>query len=117
MRRVFIGLENINPDNLMAAKKKQNKITEYRKMLLAWKQAKVLTYCGYIIGFPNDTPERMLRDIEVVQNELPIDLLEFFFLTPLPGSEDHASSCTRASGWIRTSTSTISITAWRTIRR
>ena len=35
--RVFIGLENINPDNLAAAKKRQNKITEYRKMLLAWK--------------------------------------------------------------------------------
>jgi radical SAM superfamily enzyme YgiQ (UPF0313 family) len=33
--RVFIGLENINPDNLAAAKKRQNKITEYRKMLLA----------------------------------------------------------------------------------
>ncbi len=39
VRRVFIGLENISPDNLAAAKKKQNKITEYRKMLLAWKHA------------------------------------------------------------------------------
>ena len=33
--RVIIGLENVNPDNLAAAKKRQNKITEYRKMLLA----------------------------------------------------------------------------------
>jgi hypothetical protein len=31
--RVFIGLENINPENLKAAKKPQNKITEYRAML------------------------------------------------------------------------------------
>ena len=31
VRRVFIGIENINPANLMAAKKRQNKITEYRK--------------------------------------------------------------------------------------
>ena len=30
VRRVFIGLENINPDNLLGAKKRQNKITEYR---------------------------------------------------------------------------------------
>ena len=89
VRRVFIGLENVSPDNLAAAKKKQNKITEYRKMLLAWKQAGVLTYCGYILGFPNDTPERIRRDIAVIQRELPVDILEFFFLTPLPGSEDH----------------------------
>src|SRR6516165_5428959 len=33
VRRVFIGLENINPDNLIAAKKRQNKITDYRQML------------------------------------------------------------------------------------
>ena len=52
VKRVFIGLENINPANLMGAKKRQNKITEYRKMLLAWKNARVLTYAGYIIGFP-----------------------------------------------------------------
>jgi radical SAM superfamily enzyme YgiQ (UPF0313 family) len=89
VRRVFIGLENINPDNLAAAHKRQNKITEYRKMLLAWKGARIITYCGYIIGFPNDTAESVIRDVEIVKKELPLDVLEFFFLTPLPGSEDH----------------------------
>ena len=87
--RVFIGLENINPANLIAAKKRQNKITEYRKMLLAWKQAGVITYAGYILGFPADTPESIREDIEIIKRELPVDILEFFFLTPLPGSEDH----------------------------
>ena len=89
VRRVFIGLENINPENLMAAKKRQNRITEYRNMLLAWKSARVITYAGYIIGFPNDTVESIQQDIDVIKKELPIDLLEFFQLTPLPGSEDH----------------------------
>jgi hypothetical protein len=89
VRRVFIGLENINPANLAAAKKKQNKITEYRKMLLEWKQAGIITYAGYIIGFPGDTVESVLHDVEVIKRELPVDLLEFFYLTPLPGSEDH----------------------------
>ncbi len=89
VKRVFIGLENVNPANLKDAKKRQNKITEYRQMLLAWKKWKTITYAGYILGFPTDTPERIMHDIEVVKNELPVDILEFFFLTPLPGSEDH----------------------------
>ena len=87
--RVFIGLENINPDSLMGAKKRQNKITDYREMLLQWKKARVVTLAGYILGFPNDTSETIRRDIGIIQRELPIDILEFFILTPLPGSEDH----------------------------
>jgi radical SAM superfamily enzyme YgiQ (UPF0313 family) len=87
--RVFIGLENINPDNLVAAKKKQNKIIEYRRMLLAWKAQGIFVYAGYILGFPGDTSESIHRDIEIIQRELPLDLLEFNILTPLPGSEDH----------------------------
>jgi hypothetical protein len=87
--RAFIGLENINPDNLAAAKKRQNKITEYRKMLLAWKAQGILTLAGYILGFPADTAGTIRRDIAIIQKELPLDILEFFCLTPLPGSEDH----------------------------
>lgn len=89
VKRVFIGLENINPDSLLGAKKRQNKITDYRQMLLAWKHAGIVTYCGYILGFPGDTPESIINDIEIIKRELPVDMLEFFYLTPLPGSEDH----------------------------
>lgn len=89
VRRVFIGLENINPDNLMAAKKRQNKITDYRVMLQQWHNFGAYTWAGYIIGFPMDTKESLLRDVEIIKRELPLDVLEFFFLTPLPGSEDH----------------------------
>ena len=89
VKRVFIGLENINPDSLLGAKKRQNKITDYRQMLLAWKHVGIVTYCGYILGFPGDTRESIIHDIEVIKRELPVDLLEFFYLTPLPGSEDH----------------------------
>ena len=89
VRRVFIGLENINPDNLLAAKKRQNKITEYRAMLQKWHEHGAITFAVYIIGFPGDTRESILRDIEIIKRELPLDVLELFMLTPLPGSEDH----------------------------
>ena len=89
VKRVFIGLENINPESLLGASKRQNKITDYRQMLLAWKKVGIVTYCGYILGFPGDTQETILHDIEIIKRELPVDLLEFFYLTPLPGSEDH----------------------------
>ena len=87
--RVFIGLENVNPENLLGAKKNQNKISEYRTMLLAWKARGIITLAGYILGFPADTRETIRRDIEIIKNELAVDALEFFCLTPLPGSEDH----------------------------
>ena len=54
-----------------------------------WKEHGCTTVAGYILGFPSDTPETIVRDIEIIKKELPLDCLEFFFLTPLPGSEDH----------------------------
>jgi len=92
VKRVFIGLENIDPDNLIAAKKKQNHIADYRELLLKWRKHRCITYCGYIIGFPADTPESVVRRIEVIQRELPLDILQFSCLTPLPGCEDHAKA-------------------------
>jgi hypothetical protein len=99
VKKTYIGLENINPANLMGAKKKQNKITEYRKMLLEWQKAGILVYAGYITGFPADTAESILNDLEVIKRELPIDVLEIHYLTPLPGSEDH-QKLFRAGKWM-----------------
>ncbi|GJL62792.1 MAG: hypothetical protein NPIRA04_14460 [Nitrospirales bacterium] len=86
---IFMGLETLNPQSLVGAKKRQNKIWEYRAMLQAWKSHGCTIVAGYILGFPQDTPESIAHDIEIIKKELPIDLLEFFCLTPLPGSEDH----------------------------
>jgi hypothetical protein len=58
-------------------------------MLQQWREHGAITYAGYIIGFPGDTKASILRDVEIIKRELPLDILEFFMLTPLPGSEDH----------------------------
>jgi len=87
---VFIGLENINPDNLATTGKSQNRITDYREMLLAWKQFPVTICAGYIVGLPFDTKESLMRDVEIIKRELAIDHIFFTMLTPLPGSADHA---------------------------
>jgi len=64
--RVFIGLENINRESLVGAKKLQNRISEYRIMLQAWHSVGAVTYAGYILGFPIDTPESIRRDIGII---------------------------------------------------
>lgn len=99
VKRVFIGLENINPENLAAAGKRQNRITEYRAMLQEWMNRGAYTFAGYIIGFPGDTKESIVRDIEIIKRELPLDVLELFYLTPLPGSKDHLDMY-RAGAWM-----------------
>lgn len=87
--QIFIGLENVNSDNLEAVGKRQNRVEEYRDMFLAWKRHPVVITCGYIIGFPNDTYESVMHDIAILKDELAVDTLYLNYLTPLPGSEDH----------------------------
>jgi uncharacterized radical SAM superfamily protein len=96
---IFIGLENINPDNLEGAKKRQNRIEEYREMLMAWKKHGCIIVCGYIVGFPNDTKDSILRDVDIIKAKLPIDLLYLNYLTPLPGCEDH-KKLQASGGWM-----------------
>jgi len=94
-KQVFVGLESINPANLKEMKKNQNKITEYRKMFQAWRAQQVVTYAGFIMGLPGDTPETVMRDLEIIQREIPVDMIEISILTPLPGSEDHKNLYTK----------------------
>jgi radical SAM superfamily enzyme YgiQ (UPF0313 family) len=75
--RVFIGLETINAVNVVHAKKRQNKIGAYREMPQAWRAAGIMTFCGYIPGFPENTADSIAHDIEVLKRELPVDCLEF----------------------------------------
>lgn len=101
--QAFVGIESLNPDNLNFATKYQNtderqnrhKIEEVRKHVLDkyrrvvdnWHRVGVSVHAGYMLGFPFDGPDcgriaaRTLRKIG-------FDIVSFFIMTPLPGTED-----------------------------
>lgn len=100
----FVGFESFNPLNLMAATKFQNTerrernlelseakkrvIEKYRRVVDNWHRAGIAVHCGYMIGFPYDTPESgQQAALDLI--EVGVDLASFFIVTPLPGTEDH----------------------------
>ena len=87
--QVFIGMESVNPENLKAEGKGQNKVEEYRSIIEEWHDAGVVVHTGYIIGLPWDTGEGVRRDLRFLMEEIQPDQASFFMLTPLPGSHDH----------------------------
>lgn len=87
--QVFLGMESLNMENLKAAGKKQNRVSEFRQMIEAWRKQGIMTHVGYIIGFPHDSIASVQRDVRMLADEIGVDLASFFVLTPLPGSEDH----------------------------
>jgi len=87
--QVFIGMESVNPQNLEAEGKKQNKVEEYRSIIKEWHDAGVLVHTGYIIGLPWDSTEQVAADVRFLIDEVEPDQASFFMLTPLPGSHDH----------------------------
>jgi radical SAM superfamily enzyme YgiQ (UPF0313 family) len=87
--QIFIGLESIRPANLKAAGKTQNKAAEFRAMIDAWHRAGIACHVGYILGFPDDTPESIAQDVRDLRETLEVDQASFFMLTPIPGSRDH----------------------------
>jgi radical SAM superfamily enzyme YgiQ (UPF0313 family) len=100
----FVGFESFNPLNLMAATKFQNTerrernlelseakkrvIEKYRRVVDNWHRAGIAVHCGYMIGFPHDTPDSG-REAALDLIEVGVDLASFFIVTPLPGTEDH----------------------------
>jgi radical SAM superfamily enzyme YgiQ (UPF0313 family) len=87
--QVFLGMESIRAANLKAAGKTQNKAAEYRDMIATWHRAGIACHVGYILGFPEDTPESIAQDVRDLGEALEVDQASFFMLTPIPGSADH----------------------------
>jgi radical SAM superfamily enzyme YgiQ (UPF0313 family) len=87
--QVFIGMESVNPRNLKAEGKPQNKVEEYADIIREWHEAGILVQTGYIIGLPFDTQEQIRSDVQHLMDAVQPDVASFFMLTPIPGSHDH----------------------------
>ena len=90
VKRVFIGLENINPDNL-AGRQEDARTRSPNTARCCWPGRTPASSPMPATSSASRTTrvESIMHDIDVIKRELPVDLLEFFYLTPLPGSEDH----------------------------
>jgi hypothetical protein len=99
--QVFIGLESLNPKNLEAAGKRQNRLAEFRTLIDAYRAEGINTHVAYIIGFPFDTPASVSQDLRRLQDEVGPEQASFFMLTPLPGSQDHLALVSRGAAMDR----------------
>ena len=99
----FVGIESLNPDNLAYATKYQNTddrqhklkleearahvINKYRRVVENWHRVGVSVHAGYMLGFPFDGPD-CGRVAAQTLRKIGFDIVSFFIMTPLPGTED-----------------------------
>ncbi len=105
--QAFIGIESLNPDNLNYATKYQNTedrqhrlrleeaqarvINKYRRVVDNWHRVGVSVHAAYMLGFPFDGPD-CGRIAAKMLKQLGFDIVSFFIMTPLPGTEDQVRS-------------------------
>ncbi len=101
--QAFVGIESLNPDNLNFATKYQNTddrqhkmkieesrarvIDKYRRVVENWHKVGVSVHAGYMLGFPFDGPD-CGRVAAQTLRKIGFDIVSFFIMTPLPGTED-----------------------------
>jgi radical SAM superfamily enzyme YgiQ (UPF0313 family) len=101
--QAFVGIESLNPDNLNYATKFQNTdertskheieesrrhvINKYKRTVDNWHSAGISVHAGYMLGFPFDGPD-CGRVAAQTLKKIGFDIVSFFIMTPLPGTED-----------------------------
>jgi radical SAM superfamily enzyme YgiQ (UPF0313 family) len=101
--QAFVGIESLNPDNLNFATKYQNTddrqhrmtledskrrvFAKYRRVVDNWHKVGVSVHAGYMLGFPFDGAD-CGRIAAKTLKKIGFDIVSFFIMTPLPGTED-----------------------------
>ncbi|MEA3398222.1 MAG: radical SAM protein [Patescibacteria group bacterium] len=88
--QIWFGVES-GSDKVLKAIKKNTSVEKIKRAIKLTKQAGI-SPCGFfMIGMPTETEEDIKKTIDLLL-ELPIDEFHMTHLTPLPGSEIHATA-------------------------
>jgi radical SAM superfamily enzyme YgiQ (UPF0313 family) len=82
---VFFGLESFGEASLRDAKKRQNRVEEYRASVAALHARGICVMAGFIAGFDGDTPSS-IRTMAAQLDEVGVDVPFLSILTPFPGT-------------------------------
>ncbi len=101
--QAFVGIESLNPENLNYATKYQNTedrqkrmsledararvLQKYRRVVQNWHRFGVSVHAAYMLGFPFDAAD-CGRIAARTLKKIGFDIVSFFIMTPLPGTED-----------------------------
>lgn len=86
---LFIGIENVNPDNLFAVDKEFNDPDDYHRRLTLIRKAGIGVIAGMIVGMDADDPTVFERTLKFLAKN-GVDGLQLNILTPLPGTPLYA---------------------------
>ncbi|MFH0977815.1 MAG: radical SAM protein [Candidatus Woesearchaeota archaeon] len=91
-RQVMIGIERINPSDLVFLNKRSNDYSTVAKAFnIVAEYPQVLSIASYIYGLPDETP-KSLKEFYHVLKDLPFDVGMPIPLTPLPGTKYFANN-------------------------
>jgi len=86
--QMFIGVESLSRDTLLAAHKFQNRPEHYAEIIALCRSHGITTHFSNIIGFPDDTEFTILDHLKMLREMRP-DVASFYILTPIPGTEQY----------------------------
>jgi hypothetical protein len=85
---IFLGVESFDKEALKSFNKFHNQPKQYQEIIRLCEEAGIRANFSNIIGFPSDTEQHILYQLETI-NELGPALASFYILTPIPGTEQY----------------------------
>ena len=86
---IFFGIESFGEASLADARKRQNRVAEYRERVEALHRRGICVMSGFIAGFDGDTPEAV-RAMARQLYDIGVDVPFLSILTPYRGTALHA---------------------------